>query len=222
MVHQQHFTISWQESCYQFPTYCSGSMCICVFVYLYVYVYFQHIPFQWKWESVMFTLPFFLFHVRSLWAEGREHSVQFWRKNIIVWNQICCACHPQQHHVLSELYIFKRFKYLFSQSARVHWNQLVVWGTSYAADVPASNILILGRDDIPDSPGSYHDPTGRRNFWLTEQGKTTGQGFIMKVNTCPRVQILNPKNVMNVDTCPRVIANQKSKFQKFCNFKFKK
>ena len=55
----------------------------------------------------------------------------------------------------------------------------VVWSTSYAEDVPASNILILGRDDTPES---WEGPT--LNFWLTEQGVTNGQGFIMKVDTC--------------------------------------
>ena len=59
----------------------------------------------------------------------------------------------------------------------------VVWGTSYALseDVPASNVLILGRDDMLEMAEGTH------NFWLTEDGKTTGQGFIMKVDTCPRV-----------------------------------
>ena len=57
----------------------------------------------------------------------------------------------------------------------------VVWSTSYAADVPATNIFILGRDD------TWHMPEGTNNFWLTEQGKTAGQGFIIKVDTCTRV-----------------------------------
>ena len=52
----------------------------------------------------------------------------------------------------------------------------VVWSTSYAADVPATNVLVLGRDDTPES---WNGPT--RNSWLTEQGKTTGQGFVIKV-----------------------------------------
>ena len=73
----------------------------------------------------------------------------------------------------------------------------VVWGTSYAHPMhilccPASNVLILGRDDMLEMAEGTH------NFWLTEDGKTTGQGFIMKVDTCPRVivgyQIKNTGN----------------------------
>ena len=54
----------------------------------------------------------------------------------------------------------------------------VVWSTSLAEDVPASNILILGRDDTWES---WDGPT--RTSWLTEEGATIGQGFIMKVDT---------------------------------------
>ena len=44
---------------------------------------------------------------------------------------------------------------------------------------PASNVLILGEEDA--------NPTGfQANFWVAEEGKTTGQGFTIKVDNCPR------------------------------------
>ena len=53
----------------------------------------------------------------------------------------------------------------------------VVRSTSYSRKYPASSLLILGeRDRMMDS--------GFKNYWLA---KTTGQGFIMKVDTCKRL-----------------------------------
>lgn len=53
---------------------------------------------------------------------------------------------------------------------------------------PASSVLRLGEEDEERGDGYY-------NFWLAEPGETTGQGFTVKVDSCPRliagVQIKN-------------------------------
>ena len=45
---------------------------------------------------------------------------------------------------------------------------------------PASSVLILGEEDTQLSNGEF-------NYWLADREKTTGEGFTMKVNDCPRV-----------------------------------
>ena len=53
---------------------------------------------------------------------------------------------------------------------------------------PASSVLWLWEEDEERGDGLY-------NFWLAEPGETTGQGFTVKVDSCPRmivgVQIKN-------------------------------
>ena len=49
--------------------------------------------------------------------------------------------------------------------------------TAFSSSYPASSVLILGETD-----GKMVN--GKRNFWLAEQGKTTGQGFTLKVDAC--------------------------------------
>ena len=62
---------------------------------------------------------------------------------------------------------------------------------------PASSVYILAEEDgtIPDV--SPH----RTNYWAAESGKTTGQGFTLRVDYCPRMiaglQIKNARNTMN-------------------------
>ena len=57
----------------------------------------------------------------------------------------------------------------------------------------ASNVLILGEVDEWQSPAN-----GLTNFWVAESGKTTGQGFTLRVDNCKRliggVQIKNMGN----------------------------
>ena len=53
----------------------------------------------------------------------------------------------------------------------------VVQSTAYSSDFPASSVLILGEEDGEMANGKY-------NFWLAEDGKTTGQSFTIKVDTC--------------------------------------
>ena len=52
---------------------------------------------------------------------------------------------------------------------------------------PASNVLILGEEDAWSG--------GKANYWLAESGKTTGQGFTLRLDACPRliagIQIMN-------------------------------
>ena len=45
---------------------------------------------------------------------------------------------------------------------------------------PASSVLILAEED------AWMD-NGQENYWLAETGKTTGQGFTLKVDTCTRL-----------------------------------
>ena len=54
----------------------------------------------------------------------------------------------------------------------------VVKSTAYNSVYPASSVLILGEVDAGDD-------NGKGNFWLAEGRKTTGQGFTIKVDTCP-------------------------------------
>ena len=44
---------------------------------------------------------------------------------------------------------------------------------------PARNVLTLGEEDI--------FANGEANFWLAEVGKTTGQGFTLKLDNCARM-----------------------------------
>ena len=67
-------------------------------------------------------------------------------------------------------------------------NLEVVQSTAYSSNYPASSVLILGEEDaLMDNR--------KRNYWVAEGGKTTGQGFTLKVDSCPRwiagVQIKN-------------------------------
>merc|ERR1711971_1201 len=45
---------------------------------------------------------------------------------------------------------------------------------------PASNVLILGETDANLGNGKF-------NYWLAEGGKTTGQGFTIRLDACPRL-----------------------------------
>ena len=65
----------------------------------------------------------------------------------------------------------------------------VVQSTAYYnGNHPASSVLILGEED-----GGLDN--GKANYWLAEEGKTTGQGFTVRVDYCARmiagVQIKN-------------------------------
>ena len=52
----------------------------------------------------------------------------------------------------------------------------VVHSTAISNLYPASNVRILGEEDVKLD-----------NFWLAEERKTTGQGFTMKVDSCARM-----------------------------------
>ena len=62
----------------------------------------------------------------------------------------------------------------------------IVWGTQLD-EFPASNVLTFGEER-----------QGRRNYWLAEQGKTSGQGFVMKLGSCEQtvagIRIQNTKH----------------------------
>ena len=69
----------------------------------------------------------------------------------------------------------------------------VVQSTAYSPNtMPASNLLILSEKDALD------EDTGMYNYWLAQEGKSEGQGFKIKVDTCARVvagcQIKNVEN----------------------------
>ena len=56
----------------------------------------------------------------------------------------------------------------------------MVQSTSYSdSNYPASSVLILGEEDELMDNVKY-------NYWLAEEGKTTGQGFTVKVDYCAR------------------------------------
>ena len=55
----------------------------------------------------------------------------------------------------------------------------VVQSTAFSPSYPASSLLILGDED-----GWLEND--KWNFWLAEQGKTIGQGFTLKVDSCKR------------------------------------
>ena len=46
---------------------------------------------------------------------------------------------------------------------------------------PASSVLILGEEDAEMANSVIY------NFWLAENGKTTGQGFTLKLDDCARL-----------------------------------
>ena len=48
-----------------------------------------------------------------------------------------------------------------------------------SGDFPASNVLILGQEDV--------DVNGKCNYWLAEYQKTAGQGFTLKLDNCARM-----------------------------------
>ena len=55
----------------------------------------------------------------------------------------------------------------------------VVQSTDFNNRYPASNALILrGKDAVVNN---------KANYWLSETGKTTGQGFTLKLDNCPRM-----------------------------------
>jgi len=56
----------------------------------------------------------------------------------------------------------------------------IVQSTAFSSLYPASSVLILGEVDAPLA-------NGEANFWLAEEGKTTGQGFTLKVDSCTRL-----------------------------------
>jgi len=69
----------------------------------------------------------------------------------------------------------------------------VVQSTAYSSLVPASSVLILGEEDAWAND--------KANFWLAEFGKTTGQGFTIRLDDCARliagVQIKNKQKAVN-------------------------
>ena len=56
----------------------------------------------------------------------------------------------------------------------------VVQSTAYNSNYPASSVLILGEEAAVLG-------NGKTNYWLAEEGKTTGQGFTLKLDTCARL-----------------------------------
>ena len=56
----------------------------------------------------------------------------------------------------------------------------VVQSTGQYSNYPASSVLILGETD-----GILHHT--KRNYWWAKPGKTTGQGFTIKVDNCARL-----------------------------------
>ena len=56
----------------------------------------------------------------------------------------------------------------------------MVQSTAYSSSLPASNVLILGEEDAYLGNGKY-------NYWLAEFGKTTGQGFTLRLDACTRL-----------------------------------
>ena len=57
----------------------------------------------------------------------------------------------------------------------------VIQGTAHSSSFPASNVLILGEED------AFDYTNGKRNYWLAEWGKTTGQGFTLRLDDCARL-----------------------------------
>ena len=57
----------------------------------------------------------------------------------------------------------------------------VIQSSEHSPSYPASSLLILGGGE----DGTFAD--GKRNFWLAEQGKVTGQGFTLRLDNCTRV-----------------------------------
>ena len=58
----------------------------------------------------------------------------------------------------------------------------MVTSTAHDGISIARNVLILGEVDAWQSPSN-----GLTNFWVAERGKTTGQGFTLRVDTCKRL-----------------------------------
>ena len=56
----------------------------------------------------------------------------------------------------------------------------IVQSTAYTSNHPASSVLILGEEDA-----CMED--GKCNYWLAELGKTTVQGFTLRVDNCKRL-----------------------------------
>merc|ERR1712130_1287 len=57
----------------------------------------------------------------------------------------------------------------------------VVWSTQLRSyDAPATSVLVLGDEDRKWSNGTA-------NYWLAGRGKTQGQGFTIKVDSCERI-----------------------------------
>ena len=57
----------------------------------------------------------------------------------------------------------------------------VIQSTEHNHFFPASSVLILGGG----ADGKFAN--GKSNFWLSEQGKVTGQGFTLRLDNCTRV-----------------------------------
>jgi len=57
----------------------------------------------------------------------------------------------------------------------------VVESTAWHSNVPASSVLILGEEDGP------LDNSNKYNYWVAEGGKTSGQGFTIRLDDCPRL-----------------------------------
>ena len=56
----------------------------------------------------------------------------------------------------------------------------MVQSTAYSSQFPASSVLILGEEQAVLANGKY-------NFWMARERETTGQGFTVKVDSCPRM-----------------------------------
>ena len=72
----------------------------------------------------------------------------------------------------------------------------MVQSTAFSSRYPASNVLILGEEDAWAN--------GKCNFWVAEQGKTSGQGFTLRLDACARLiaggQIKNTGKEVNFAT----------------------
>ena len=55
----------------------------------------------------------------------------------------------------------------------------MVWSTDYTPEYPARSVLILGERD--EMLGDKY------NYWSAQYQRKTGQGFTLKLDTCPRM-----------------------------------
>ena len=79
----------------------------------------------------------------------------------------------------------------------------MVQSTAHHSFYPISSVLILAEEDgwLAGVGGNV------RNYWLAGGGKTTGQGFTLKVDSCPSTVVMDVPEIIGLYNVKSILTD---------------